>query len=360
MLDFPDGPLLKIAEQTPPAVTLNGTATEVEWFGMDVTCEGPLKFCPSGGGMSSLRVGQGQTFTGIDSYTFESVAAPVSLSGALQPTFVLVGGSVLDASVIGSIKLPLATAVDCSQCAPVSRQTLFAEGQFTFSDIVTQDDGFSANLDGDIYAARINEEWVSPEQLGFFGTAAAATAGIALIIKFLLAPLFTRLSKSQALEHPRRKAIYEYVAQYPGANFREVARGTGIATGTVRHHLTILERSGHLVERAHNGTVRLFENHGKFDHNWSDLVLLREPPLQAVHDWLKAHPQSPQKDILEALEQVGWSRSTTQHRLVRLVEGGLVSIRLQGRLKIYSVVERIAPKPTLASILGIHTPAMAS
>lgn len=158
-----------------------------------------------------------------------------------------------------------------------------------------------------------------------------------------------RLSKDQALEHPRRKQIFDYIQRHPGANFREVARNTSIAAGTVRHHLNVLERSGQVVEHSHGSTVRLFENHGKFQHDWADLVLLREPALGQLHAWLKDHPGSPQKAVLEAMEVEGWSRSTTQHRLSRLVDGGIASIRLQGRLKLYSVAEKPASLKPLES-----------
>jgi predicted transcriptional regulator len=174
----------------------------------------------------------------------------------------------------------------------------------------------------------------------------AGVAGIGLmVLKFLIAPFFTRLTKEEALEHPRRKTIFQYIQQHPGANFREIARNTSIAAGTVRHHLNVLERSGQIVEHNHGSTVRLFENHGKFANNWADLVLLREPALGQVHAWLKEHPASPQKAILEAMETHGWSRSTTQHRLSRLVDGGLANIKLQGRLKIYTAAERPPGRP---------------
>lgn len=154
---------------------------------------------------------------------------------------------------------------------------------------------------------------------------------------------------AETLLHPRRQAIYEYVQRNPGASFREVARNTGLASGTVRHHLTVLERAGGLVEHPHQGTVRLFENHGKFDDNWADVVLLREPALAQLHAWMQANPHCPQKDALEAMERLGWSRSTTQHRLVRLAEGGLITIRLQGRLKIYSTTRPAPPTPSNAT-----------
>lgn len=205
-----------------------------------------------------------------------------------------------------------------------------------------------ATIDGQFTSAKLDEGSIVPSLLTgslVTGAAAAAAASAAFILKILLAPLFTRLTKDQALEHPRRKQIFEYIQQHPGANFREVARNTNIAAGTVRHHLNVLERSELVVEHAHGSTVRLFENHGRFQHNWSDLVLLREPALGKLHEWLKAHPNSPQKAVLEGMEAEQWSRSTTQHRLSRLVDGGVVAIRLQGRLKMYSVIDRSAAPP---------------
>jgi predicted transcriptional regulator len=215
-------------------------------------------------------------------------------------------------------------------------------GRFSLRQLSPDADGHvHAILDGQVASAQLDEKGLDPMSVLKNGVAdvGVSALGLLAILKWLVAPLFTRLSKSEALEHPRRKTIFEYIQLYPGANFREIARGTGIAAGTVRHHLNVLERSELVVEHSHGSTVRLFENHGKFDHNWSDLVLLREPPLAKVHAWLKEHPDSPQKAVLEAMDRDGWSRSTTQHRLARLVDGGLATIRLQGRLKIYAALE---------------------
>ena len=136
-------------------------------------------------------------------------------------------------------------------------------------------------------------------------------------------------------EHPRRTRIFAYIQSHPGATFREVARATAVAMGTARHHLSVLKRRGAIMERGHRGTTRFFENHGKFEVSWPFVVLLREAPLRRLHDWLAAHPGAPQKEVLEAMEGIGWSRSTTQHRLQRLVDGGVLELRPQGRLKVY-------------------------
>lgn len=168
----------------------------------------------------------------------------------------------------------------------------------------------------------------------------------------VMAPLFTRLSLDQALEHPRRRRIFDYIRHQPGANFREVSRNTGIAAGTVRHHLNVLARSDIIVEHQHASTVRLFENIDAFRHSWADQVILREPALAELYEWLHANPASPQRGALEAMLERGWSRSTTQHRLGRLVDAGLVGIKLQGRLKLYTATDRRHAPGRPASVTG--------
>jgi len=228
-------------------------------------------------------------------------------------------------------------------------KTLSVQGHVVLTDLSHDDRGkLSARLGGDIQAARLDEQALDPSLLG---KTVSATVGVSLIIlglKVVATALFTRL-KSDPLEHPRRRRIFEYIQAHPGATFREVARGAEIATGTTRHHLTILKRHGTIMEKPHGSTTRFFENHGKFEANWADVVLLREPPLKLLHDWLALHPEVPQKDVLEAMAVHGWSRSTTQHRLQRLVEGGVADLRLQGRLKIYKVA---GPRP-MAVVPGL-------
>src|SRR5258708_7956319 len=135
----------------------------------------------------------------------------------------------------------------------------------------------------------------------------------------------SRLAPSaDPLVHPRRRLIHAYVVQNPGPSFREVVRACGIPSGTARHHLSVLKRHRLLVERRHGCTTRFFENHGRFDKTWGDVVLLREASLAELQGWLEIHGESNQSAILAAMP---WSRSTTQHRLARLLDGGLVDLR---------------------------------
>lgn len=186
----------------------------------------------------------------------------------------------------------------------------------------------------------MDERSLSPSNL--FGATASATAAgtlIALLYKFL-APLFTRISADKALEHPRRQRLFAYIRENPGGTFRELLRGTDIPAGTARHHLNILERTGVVVEKRHKSTLRFFPNHGQYDDTWDAVVMLREEPLAELHGWISDHPECMQKEMLAAMAGRGWSRSTTQHRLTRLIDGGLVTVRPQGRVKRYTAHAR--------------------
>lgn len=331
------------------AVQLSGHATALEWLNMLPDCQGAA--CPSGGSRTLLEYGLPSLYVGQDTVRFERLEGAAAVRAAWPEAEVAAAARSLSVATEGFARFPVAQGVDCPTCPPIVGQTLTLEGQVMLDQIQQRPEGLRASVSGDFASARIDEQWVSPARLGQVGAVAAATVAGALALKLILTPMFTRLTKQEALEHPKRQRIFTYIQEHPGANFREVARKTDIAAGTVRHHLTVLERAGHVVEHPHQGTVRLFENHGRFDHNWADVVLLREPPLLKLHAWLAEHPGSPQKAALEAMEAVGWSRSTTQHRLARLVEGGLVTIRLQGRLKIYAVAQRMAPRHGLQGVL---------
>lgn len=328
--------------------------SKMEVHGISMSCNG----CPNGSdrAIEMYRAG-GATVESRALAFHEFTTSDGNLQLSATPSFIAFGGAAPDFFVDGHARLPEVEGISCAQCK-AGEQTLSISGALEFHGLAINEGGRAvATLRGEFSGARIDEAPLAVENLGAarVAIATAATVGLLAAIKFLAIPLFTRLSKAEALEHPNRQRIYAYIQEHPGANFREVARMTGIASGTVRHHLTILERSGHIVEHPHQGTVRLFENHGKFDHNWSDVVLLREAPLAQVHAWLQVHPHSPQKDVLAAFEGLGWSRSTTQHRLARMVEGGVVAMRLQGRLKIYSP----AARPAVRSV-GLPSTAVGS
>jgi len=351
------GPLLRAADLR--LIRFHATGVHyVEWFNATVTCD--QSPCPPGGGMHRTGV-SGPANAEAHEVDYSFIGATFdngTLDGYGTSAAMVASGPDPTLQVNGTLRLPGATldAASCHSCQLDGERTLTVAGNLTLSDLrYTGDDTMSASLGGTAFAARVDEQAVAPQTLGFATGASSSVAAVALaagafvLWKLLGAALFTRLRKDP-LDHPRRKAIHAYVLEHPGATFREVARGSQLAAGTARHHLTVLVRGGLLVEHPYRSSVRFFENHGKFASNWRETVLRREPPLALLESWIQANPGRPQRDVLDAMaEGQGWSRSTTQHRLGRLVAQGLVHIVPVGRLLLYKPGPKAAATPGQAA-----------
>lgn len=314
----------------------------VRWLGIHVDCAaGPCG--PTGG----LETSNQSSPAGAEVWTGHHEEWSVAVQGGTLEGVAMVRGWAFSSPspvlrLDGTIRLPLASgATQCATCVMPANQTLTATGNMTLSNLKPSSQGrMSAEVGGDLATLRYDETYVPVAWLGISADAAATVGAVTLIglLGTVAGKLIMGLWRVEnPLDHPRRQALLDYVKNHPGATFREVVRANGLAAGTARHHLNVLSRGKLIVEHRHHGTLRLFENHGKFDTTWSDVVLLREPELKLVHDFVKASPELPQRRILDHFQEMGWSRSTTQHRLGRLVEGGVLKVRLQGRWKFYSV-----------------------
>lgn len=98
--------------------------------------------------------------------------------------------------------------------------------------------------------------WQPPSWfLAVFWTVFLASLGILLVPRTLAAGswgLYARLTRHEMEDHPHRAALMECVRDEPGIHIARLAERTGIAEGTVRHHLDQLVRHG-LVRRVPQG-----------------------------------------------------------------------------------------------------------
>lgn len=350
-----------------PSGLLEITASNVrfmEWFNAEPRCESVA--CPPGGGSSRRSSGQiiPDTQVSLESYSHVSLE-PSGAKVAGTGTFALaiLSGPSVHITNDGRTRLPRATISDCQRCSLDADETLTLEGRVELGNLEFEGaDAMRGDVAANITAARWDEKVVAPSELGITSLAITGPAGAAVVgslvvgVKLLLAGLFTR-RKKDPLQHPRRKAIHDYVVAHPGATFREVAREVRLPAGTARHHLSSLKRAGLLVEHPFHASVRFFENHGKYAKTWRETTVRRDPALAELEAWLNAHPGAAQKDILDAMEQAnGWSRSTTQHRLARLVAEGLVHATASGRRLHYQVGQG----PATVAVPGQKSPVAAA
>jgi predicted transcriptional regulator len=333
---------------------------QVTWQNVFVSCNlEDSTYCPHGAHDEELASpgsmgASGRAFT----YEVETVRPESEIDGniTLQNAAVLVIAR--SARLAGTGEITLANVHWSDVVESPSDQSYILEGEVILEHLEeTNDHRLVGELWGSPTQVRTREVQIDSDII--FGPAAAAAAGLGLAgllaaIKFLL-PLFTRIPAAKALEHPRRKKLNQYITAHPGATFRELLRGTQIPAGTARHHLTIMRRSGIIFERRHRSTLRFYENHGKFEQSWVTVAVLREPQLQQLHDWIKANPNQAQMDILGAMNDEGWMRSTTQHRLKRLEREGLVTARPHGRRRLYEAHD-LPQRPPTDTWIGLPTP----
>lgn len=318
--------------------------TRIEWFGVHVTCT--TANCPDGGGQATATVGLPLDWT-LTRKTLSFIGletAAASLHGGGQAAYLLASGSAPSMALAGDARLPLASTTSCDTCIRADDQTLAATGNITLREVHDLGDGrMKAGFTAQDAIVRLDE--APGLKMGPATIAAASGAAVAVVVvvwKVLAAALFSR-HVSDPLHNARRALLYRVVVANPGATFRQVAAKAGLAPGVARHHLSVLERNGLIVQRQHNSTLRFFENHGKYDADWQTHAVFSDPDLRTLHGWLKPRQAATQGEIVgEMKDRHGWSRSATQRLLAKLVEAKLAVAERRGRTLLYSATQRIA------------------
>src|SRR5687768_6111121 len=148
-----------------------------------------------------------------------------------------------------------------------------------------------------------------------------------------------RIAPQDALEHPRRRIVMDAIQARPGLGFRDLVRLTSIASGTLRHHLTVLRRSRLIWGTQHDAKVLHFPIQVPHEAHALPEVLAKHV-LDDFDSRILQHLRGAaapvfQKALLDA-HPPAVPRSTIQHRIKRLVRWGLITENRQGRWKRYA------------------------
>jgi predicted transcriptional regulator len=297
----------------------------VEWHHAQIGCDQPS--CPDGGQRTESTVGSSRfTVTNRILGFHQLTSSNAGITGSGSARRILVGGPSFDLGVHGWVRLPLASGLSCAGCVTPKNQTLFAKGDLLLGGLrPSGNQQLAASMGGDLLAARLDEVAVNPSALFAIGVAGAVGAAsiLTVLVGWRLLALYARVHPSNLSE--KRRGILEAVQAHPGAELSELSKMTGMARGTLRHHIARLLQGGHVVERPQGHIRRFFENHGRYGEEWRAIALLRDPNVRQVHDWILLNPgASAAKLWHHAAQEWGWSKSTTYYRLDRLAKVGLV------------------------------------
>lgn len=152
-------------------------------------------------------------------------------------------------------------------------------------------------------------------------SAASGIAGLALLVKLVLLPLYTRLRRDRLLDHPVRARLYERVRIEPGLHRAELIEFAGIGDGATRHHLRQLVAHGLLVEIEDGGYARYYAA-GEMPREVAlRHALLQRGRIAEVHELYAAEPALP---LREAARRLGMSAPSVHRARRRLVDAGLL------------------------------------
>lgn len=143
----------------------------------------------------------------------------------------------------------------------------------------------------------------------------------------------------QNILHPADQArVLKAVRASPGVHLRAIARLTGLHPNVIRGYVQHLVRAGHVVERQLGPRILVYPRERA--PNAGHRAVAADHELQGAEQrrllaFIQQRPGLRQKDIVDAAQAWGWPRSTTQHRLQRLVEANLVHCDVDGQAKRY-------------------------
>lgn len=132
--------------------------------------------------------------------------------------------------------------------------------------------------------------------------------------------MYSRLGRPDALKHPRRRLILEYVERNPGARFHQIKNDLSLPHGVLVHHLRVLRRHGLLLEELKT-RQRRFRTPG-------------QRPEQALQpeacELLELVRKQPGLTMREAAIELGWTRRKTGYWIGHLEARQRVARQAEG------------------------------
>lgn len=143
----------------------------------------------------------------------------------------------------------------------------------------------------------------------------------------------------QSVLYPEDTArVLAAVRAAPGSVLRSLAATTDLHPNVVRGHAQVLCDQGHVELRRTGSRILVYPTevapaHGK--RALATAMELRLEEQQRLLAFIKQNPGLDQAGIVKAAQVWGWARSTTQHRLGRLVQAGLVDMAVVNGKRCY-------------------------
>ncbi len=141
-------------------------------------------------------------------------------------------------------------------------------------------------------------------------------------------------SDKKILELETRKKIYLAVKKFAGSHFREIQRKSGLAVGSVQHHLHFLVKNGLVKEIKKDNNLVYFPREFT-PENTVLLGLLRQEHVRKIILFIMMNKDCNHEQIVK---YVNLSPSTISWHLKKLQQAGVVKADKHGRKTFYTLL----------------------
>lgn len=157
-------------------------------------------------------------------------------------------------------------------------------------------------------------------------------------------PLFTRIAKSELLEHRLRNEIFELIKSNPGINVSEISRRLDVAWGTTTHHLQKLRAERYVSIRLVANQKCYFPNGGTYTAQEMDVLsATKHPTARRIAEYVV---QSGSCTHGQIVRELGVVPALVSFHVQKLVTAGLVERRRDGRRTIFTrLATDLNPQP---------------
>lgn len=163
------------------------------------------------------------------------------------------------------------------------------------------------------------------------GGAVAGLALLALLVKLVLLPLFTRLRRDRLLDNPVRARLYDRIRAEPGIHLAELEEFLGIGKGATKHHVDQLASHKLVFVLEVAGYSRCYASgHVPIDVA-RRMGVLRAGSHARVYD---LYATKPTLSLREAARELGMSAPSVHRAKKRLEKEGLLPAASEATIRV--------------------------
>jgi len=146
---------------------------------------------------------------------------------------------------------------------------------------------------------------------------------VILIIVVVAFSSYTRIRRRSILENINRRRIYERIKEKPGIHFSALLKDLGIKSGTLSHHINILENEEYVKSRQ-SGMFRRFFLHEEKALLTFNLSTIQEKILKVIMD----HPGITQAGISKKIDS---NKMKVNYHVKLMRDAKLLTLEKKGR-----------------------------